>query len=499
MSLSTSADRRWASTHVSAGRVSTDRVTPDRAAVSGTSRTLSFLRLAAVGADVVCIVTTLAIAGLARDVLPFFAPSSLDYAPRLVQAGPFVALTWVALIALLGGYERTIFGAGTEEYKRVLNASFATSALIGIGCYLARFQLSRGFFLLSLVTGTGLLVAERYAVRRAVKVARARGFLQQRVLIVGTEAHVDEVAGVLARESWLGLDVVGALTAHPTGATTRRGVPVIGAASSTVACALAIRADVVFMAGGAVDSGSELRQIAWALESTSTQVVLAPSITDVARERIKVRPVGGLPLIHLEKPRSASVAAHAKRVFDVTCSVALIVVLGPVFLLAAYQVWRCDHGPVLFRQERIGRNGSPFHCLKFRTMVTDAEDRLVTARSPFVKSKHDPRVTRPGHWMRRYSVDELPQLFNVIRGEMSLVGPRPQVAHEVALYDDAMARRLRVRPGMTGLWQVSGRSDLPLTEAIRLDLYYVDNWSMVQDLAILVRTFGAVLSARGAY
>jgi exopolysaccharide biosynthesis polyprenyl glycosylphosphotransferase len=234
--------------------------------------------------------------------------------------------------------------------------------------------------------------------------------------------------------------------------------------------------------------------------------VLAPSITDVARERISVRPVGGLPLIHVEKPRSASAVARAKRFFDVAGSAALIVAFAPLFLFAATQVWRFDRGPVLFRQERIGRDGSPFDCLKFRTMVTDAEARLVTVHSQqgsavgiFAKIKDDPRVTAPGHWMRRFSIDELPQLLNVLRGDMSLVGPRPQVAHEVALYDHAMARRLRVRPGMTGLWQVSGRSDLSLAEAIRLDLYYVDNWSMVQDLTILARTFGAVLGSRGAY
>ncbi len=161
---------------------------------------------------------------------------------------------------------------------------------------------------------------------------------------------------------------------------------------------------------------------------------------------------------------------------------------------------------MFFKQVRIGQDAKPFRCWKFRTMVTDAEARLTaihdaqgSEKGVFVKIKDDPRVTRPGRWLRRLSLDELPQLVNVLRGDMSLVGPRPQVAHEVALYDSAMARRLHVRPGMTGLWQVSGRSDLTLAEAIRLDLYYVDNWSMTQDLSILARTFGAVVASRGAY
>jgi exopolysaccharide biosynthesis polyprenyl glycosylphosphotransferase len=249
-----------------------------------------------------------------------------------------------------------------------------------------------------------------------------------------------------------------------------------------------------------------MRLTAAALKGSGVGVILAPSITDVSRERIKVRPVGGLPLIHVGKPRSAAALARAKRSFDLVGSGLLILALSPILAFASYKVWRNDRGPILFRQERIGVGGTPFACLKFRTMVVDAEARLLEVLQEegaeaglFAKIKDDPRITKAGKWMRRYSIDELPQLFNVFKGDMSLIGPRPQVAHEVAQYDDAMARRLRVRPGMTGLWQVSGRSDLSVAEAIRLDLYYVDNWSMLQDLSILARTFGAVVGSDGAY
>ena len=179
--------------------------------------------------------------------------------------------------------------------------------------------------------------------------------------------------------------------------------------------------------------------------------------------------------------------------------------LSPVLIAAAVLVKLHDGGPVLFRQTRTGRHGEQFSCLKFRSMVVDAEAHLARLHAEsghdggLFKMKEDPRITKPGRWLRRFSIDELPQLFNVVRGEMSLVGPRPPLPLEVASYEADTTRRLRVRPGMTGLWQVSGRSDLSWEEAVRLDLYYVDNWSMVQDASILVRTVRAVFGRSGAY
>jgi exopolysaccharide biosynthesis polyprenyl glycosylphosphotransferase len=233
--------------------------------------------------------------------------------------------------------------------------------------------------------------------------------------------------------------------------------------------------------------------------------VVAPSVTDVSSERVRIRPVGGLPLMHLDAPRSTDASRIGKRLFDVAGSLALIIAFSPIFLFASLRIVLHDRGPVLFRQTRIGRDGEEFTCLKYRTMVTNADELIArmqaeTGESALLfKMKDDPRITKPGTWLRRYSIDELPQLFNVLRGDMSLVGPRPQVAREVALYNGPMSRRLRVRPGMTGLWQVSGRSELSIEEAIRLDLYYVDNWSMLQDISILGRTVGAVFGSRGAY
>jgi exopolysaccharide biosynthesis polyprenyl glycosylphosphotransferase len=326
------------------------------------------------------------------------------------------------------------------------------------------------------------------------------------VLIAGSAAHVDEIAAVLHREPWLGYEVVGALLpGHEMREETASGLPIVGACEDVTSVVRASGADIIFFAGGALTSAAQLRQVAWDLEKDEVQVVVAPSVSDISSERVRIRPVGGLPLMHIDPPRSTDASSIGKRSFDAIGSLALIIAFAPLFVFAALRIKLNDRGPILFRQTRIGKDGEEFTCLKYRTMVVDADDLIAQLQTDvgqsalLFKMKDDPRITKPGKWIRRYSVDELPQLFNVLRGDMSLVGPRPQVAREVALYEGPMSRRLRVRPGMTGLWQVSGRSELSLEEAIRLDLYYVDNWSLVQDLSILGRTVGAVFGSRGAY
>jgi exopolysaccharide biosynthesis polyprenyl glycosylphosphotransferase len=467
-------------------------------------RSLATVPILAFGLDLLAIALTFMVAGWGRNALGFTAPG---LSSQLAVAAPFIALGWIASIALVGGYQKKVFGAGTDEYRLIMRSSFVTAAVTGIASFISKFDLSRGFYVLILLLGPPALLLGRFLLRRVLHRARANGVLLHRTLIVGTERHADEIGDVLRRQSSLGYDVVGALVPRSADvSTTASGIHILGDLDGAASIAQDIHADVVFLAGGAVESAAELRQLAWDLEHSECQVIVAPSLTEVCRERIQVRPVGGLPLLHLEKPRAAAALRRAKRTFDIFGSAALLVVFSPVLAFAAWQVWRNDRGPVLFRQERIGRDGQAFDCLKFRTMVIDAEARLMELRretgsqaAVFAKFKDDPRITPPGRWLRRLSVDELPQLINVLRGDMSLVGPRPQVQDEVALYDDVMARRLRVRPGMTGLWQVSGRSDLSLEEAIRLDLYYVDNWSMIQDITILVRTLKAVFGSRGAY
>ena len=217
-----------------------------------------------------------------------------------------------------------------------------------------------------------------------------------------------------------------------------------------------------------------------------------------------MRPVAGTQIVYVEGPRSAGALSTGKRTFDLIVGSLALILASPVMAITALAV-KADGGPVLFRQTRVGRNGVPFTMLKFRSMVIGAERQRPAlaggheTNAVMFKLHHDPRVTRVGRFIRRYSIDELPQLFNVLRGEMSLIGPRPPLPEEVAQYTDDEYRRLRVRPGLTGLWQVSGRSDLSWEETVRLDLYYIDNWSALQDLSIMLRTVFAVLSSRGSY
>ena len=463
---------------------------------------LAYLPTLALGLDLVMITVSVLVAVVARAALPFIGSDTT----QVNAAGPFLVLAWVLAIAGFGGYRLQVFGAGVDEYKRTTNATLATAAVVGIACYLLRFDLPRGFFVLTFLVGIPLLFSGRYMLRRALHKARRRGALQHRVVIAGSEGHVDEIASVLRRESWLGYNVIGALTPEMSErSATHSGIPLLGTSRSIAEVAIDAEADVVFLAGGAFDSAQDMRRLAWDLENEDVQVVIAPSVTDVSSERVRIRPVGGLPLIHLEKPRSKAAVRRAKRTFDIVASLMLLVAFSPIFALASLRIKLHDHGPIMFRQTRVGRDGDHFQVLKFRTMVTNAEQLLAQLHEEqgyeggLFKMTDDPRITTPGKWLRRFSLDELPQLINVLKGDMSLVGPRPPLAHEVAQYDEDMAHRLHVRPGMTGLWQVSGRSSLSWSEAIRLDLYYVDNWSMVQDITILARTFGAVVGARGAY
>jgi exopolysaccharide biosynthesis polyprenyl glycosylphosphotransferase len=476
-----------------------------RVAAAAPSRMRRLIPYAALTVDVV--MTSAAIVGgvVLRESLPIFGGSA-EVSPHLLSIAPLIIVGWIAVTYLFGGYRSDIFGAGTEEFKRVVNAGLLTAGLVGVGCYLAKFSLSRGFFLLAFAVGIPGLLVGRYVLRKLIQNARTHGALHQGVLLVGSASHIDEIGAVLMRERWLGYRVLGAVTPlHDDRAETPMGIPVVGDVNEITRAVERTDADVLFFAGGAVASGSRMRQVVWELEKHDVQVVVAPSVSDVSSERIRIRPVGGLPLMHIDPPTWANAGRIGKRLFDLAGSALAILVLSPVFLLAVLAIKLDDRGPVLFRQQRVGRDGERFSCLKFRSMVVDAESRLADLHqeqgheSGLFKMENDPRITTPGRWLRRYSIDELPQLVNVLRGEMSLVGPRPPLPSEVEQYGEDTARRLHVRPGMTGLWQVSGRADLTWEEAIRLDLYYVDNWSMLQDLSILSKTVSAVFRSHGAY
>jgi len=461
--------------------------------------------VAAFAADIIMVLVSIFLAWRGRTNLGWFeAAGDVDEITSAAVAP--MAIAWLMALAVMGSYAPTSMGAGTNEYRKVLSASTLTAGVIGVGCYLLRYPLSRGLFFLTFLIGVPLVLLGRHLTRRVIHRIHERGGLRQSLVLVGAPAQVDEVATVLRREQWLGYDIVGAIV-PPTDqiSITRGGVPVLGSTSRTDVLAREWDPDIVLFVGGAVNSAREMRRAAWSLEASGARIMLVPSLTDVASDRIQVRPAAGLPMMELQGPAGRSTSRALKRAFDVVGAGAILILTSPVLLATALAIKLNDGGPVLYRQTRSGRDGAPFACFKFRSMIVDAESVLPAVKNQhgddhvLFKSKDDPRITRPGRFIRRYSIDELPQLLNVLEGSMSLVGPRPPLPSEVARYSADVHRRLAVRPGMTGLWQVSGRSDLSWDDTVRLDLYYVDNWSILRDLTILARTVHAVVSSRGAY
>lgn len=455
------------------------------------------------GVDLFAITLASLLAFIGRDMLGN-EPTG-DLTDNVMPVAGVLIVLWMALLAMLGNYHWRRLGAGTSELNGVLSASLLTAGLAGVTAYLADYPLSRGYFVLVFVLGTVLLLLGRMVTRQIVRRLRERGSLRSSALLVGDVTHVENLAVVLRRTRWLGYDIEGVLTAGAQANRTPSGLPIMGDVDEVAEIVRSSGVELVIFTEGAFCRSQQFNQLARDLEDHHAQLVVVPALTDVSAARMNLRPVAGLPLVFIESPRAARATRWAKRLFDIVgSSIALLLAL-PVMLVIALAIHLEDGGPIIFRQTRSGLKGRPFECLKFRSMVVDAEAKLRALRRAdqsarvLFKMKEDPRITRVGRITRRLSLDELPQLFNVLRGQMSLIGPRPALPSEVAKYAEHVHRRLDVRPGLTGLWQVSGRSDLSWEETVRLDLYYVDNWSLLQDLSILRRTLGAVISARGAY
>jgi exopolysaccharide biosynthesis polyprenyl glycosylphosphotransferase len=363
---------------------------------------------------------------------------------------------------------------------------------------------ARGYLATAFPLGTVLLLVSRWSWRRWLHARRRRGELSFRVLLIGSAVAVRELIDSLALRTDAGYRVIAAVVTDDDVVTRIDDVPVYAAADDFSNTLAAANPDTVIVVGSD-SSSSRINELSWRLDP-GQQLVVAPQLVGVAGSRIHTRPVAGLPLIHVETPSYDGPKRFAKRAFDLVFAGGLLLVLAPLFLVVAVLIKVSSRGPVFYGQERIGLSGEPFTMLKFRSMVTDADAHLAdlltaqgTGGTPLFKVKDDPRITAVGRVLRRYSIDELPQLVNVLKGDMSLVGPRPQRDGEVRLYDSKAGRRLVVKPGMSGLWQVSGRSNLSWEDSIRLDLFYVENWSITNDIIILLRTARAVVGADGAY
>jgi exopolysaccharide biosynthesis polyprenyl glycosylphosphotransferase len=417
-------------------------------------------------------------------------------------------LLWLVSVALAGGYDTRFIGVGSDEIRKIVNAGVCLTAGVAIVSYATKTDIARGYVVVALPSTTLLDLLARYALRKRLHRLRRLGSCLRRVVVVGHASVVANLAAELRRETYHGLSIVAACLVGPPSPPDRAeiaGVPATAGLNSVAGVVQRFHADTVAVLACPEMSGVRLRELAWELEKTDTDLCVAPALLDVAGPRTTIRPVAGLPLLHMDHPEFTGARQVIKSLFDKVLALSALAVTAPAAIMIAVAIWRADGGPPLFRQTRVGQNGRMFTVYKFRTMVPDAEKNKAQLAKRnehdglLFKIRHDPRVTPVGAWLRRWSVDELPQLLNVLMGDMSLVGPRPALPEEAARYGDQVRRRLAVKPGMTGLWQINGRANLPWEESVRLDLRYVENWSLALDLQILWKTLAAVMHGSGAY
>jgi exopolysaccharide biosynthesis polyprenyl glycosylphosphotransferase len=414
---------------------------------------------------------------------------------------------WVAAVALTGAYETPVLGLGSEEFQRVGQAFVGLTAGVAFFSYATKAEVARGYVVLALPLALVLCLAGRYAARKRLHSLRGRGRCLHDVVAVGGEHSVVDLVTQLRRERYSGMRVVGACLAAGSGRQLELlGVPVLGHLDDVALAVMRSGADTVAVTSCADIDPARLRRLAWELEGSSTDLVVAPGLMEVAGPRLHIRPVTGLPLLHVEEPTFSGARRVIKSAVDRTAAGLALLAFAPLLLGIALAVRLTSDGPAIFRQTRIGKDGTRFTMFKFRSMYVDAEVRRIElalrnerSEGLLFKIRDDPRVTPVGKLLRKFSLDELPQLLNVLLGSMSLVGPRPPLPAEVELYEDDVRRRLLVKPGLTGLWQISGRSDLTWDESVRLDLRYVENWSLTLDLMILWKTVSAVARSAGAY
>ncbi|MGX9790280.1 sugar transferase [Mycobacterium sp. MMS18-G62] len=468
-----------------------------------------------VASDVVVVTLALAIAQVVRLGKPDQAPeaawayySVFSYYSVL---SVYVAAIWLGLLAAYRTRSPRIVGAGVEEYRRVFSATLATVGVIAVVLMIFRPEYARGYLAVALPAGLLGLLLSRSLCRRILARQRRRGKCVMSVLAVGDPRAVRSLVQSLQRGWSYGYSVVGVcLTGRSDGGTLEvPGVgtlPVLGDEGKVHDAILKTNADTVALTTTDHLGPEGVRELSWDLDKLGVDLVVSPGVVDVAGPRLTMRPVAGLPLIHVEKPQYSGTKKLQKRAFDIFVSFTVLLGALPVMLAAAIAIKLTSRGPVFYRSERIGLDGTPFQMIKFRTMVDGADkqiDSLVhineSVGGVLFKIREDPRVTPVGRILRRYSIDELPQFINVLRRDMSVVGPRPPLRREVDTYNDQVRRRLLVLPGITGLWQVSGRSDLSWEDSVRLDLSYVENWSITNDLLIAAKTIRIVAAGSGAY
>lgn len=449
-----------------------------------------------------------ALAGAVAGVLAYLYRFGTDFIWGYAALALVAPAIWLGALSLGRAFESKYLGSGTEEYRAILRSALVFFATLAMTSYVFQLELARRFVLVFVPAALAVSLVSRFVLRWTLAKRRAVGSDLNSTIVVGRADSVRAMIRSIQSDPSCGLRVVGAcvsgLDAPWDQRTDIEGVPVLGTPERALWAVDSVKADTVAISSHPDLVGNALRRLGWSLEERNVDLLVEPGIVGVAGPRLSLRPASGLSMLHVERPATSGYAARVKDVFDRIVAMVLLILFAPLLAVVAMWIKLDSRGPVFFRQTRIGTGGEPFKMVKFRSMVIDAEDLKKNLASDqrgnkLFKMKNDPRVTKVGAVIRKYSIDELPQLINVVKGEMSMIGPRPNLPSEVECYEWDATRRLRVRPGMTGLWQVSGRSDLSWEDSLRLDLWYVDNWSMALDMVILVRTFRAVFGGPGAY
>jgi exopolysaccharide biosynthesis polyprenyl glycosylphosphotransferase len=455
-------------------------------------------KAAVLAADATAIVVAMALAAWTRWV----ANENEAFTPLWITAALSMPI-WLGVFARYKLYTAAAVTSRTAEFGRIVHGVAVASAGTGVLALLIGAQISRAWLVLTSVFALVTVEIERSIVRRVFRRARARGQLRRRVVVIGANAEGLEVVRMLRTTSELGYDVVGVVECGTTDDVVSP-VPVLGDWSEALDIVRSVDVSGVIVATSAVDIAVANR-LARDLMELGYHVELTSGLVDISADRLIARPLGRRPVMYVEPVRLSGWRAMAKRGFDIAASAAALLVVAPLLALAAILIKMDSRGPVFFSQLRVGKDGKLFRVRKLRTMVADAEQMLDVLRDrneadgALFKMQDDPRVTGVGAVLRKWSIDELPQLFNVLLGEMSVVGPRPAIPSEMSSWSEGLENRLRVRPGITGMWQVNGRSSASFDEYVQHDLYYVDNWSLLTDVAIVLKTIPVVLLHKGAY
>jgi exopolysaccharide biosynthesis polyprenyl glycosylphosphotransferase len=416
-------------------------------------------------------------------------------------------LIWPLVLGATGAYGPQFFGTGSEEFRKVARAGLLILTSVSIVSYGAQLAIARSFVVFTVPAVTVATLLSRFVARRWLQRAQHNGRCVKRVVVVGRDGAVADLVRRLQVDRYGGMEIVAACVPTPGTVTQLEstGVPIEGDLDDVIDVVRRLEADAVAVTSASETAAVYLRKLSWQLEGSGIELLVSPGLVEIAGPRLHVRPFVGLPLLSIEEPTFSGWKRVLKGALDRAGAALAILLIAPVLVTIALAVRLSGHGPVLYRQERVGAHGRRYTMFKFRSMVDGADAKLQElltlneGHGLLFKLRQDPRVTPVGRVLRRFSLDELPQLFNVLTGTMSLVGPRPPLPHEVERYDTSIRRRLLVKPGLTGLWQISGRSDLSWEESVRLDLRYVENWSLALDLLILWKTAAAVVRSRGAY